>query len=966
MHLSQARSCRWYRQFEKTAALDNVLQTEIDEMASMARAEEDLLLPVESADFLQELEEENDLFHFIHLDREPEVGEAGPGPSTVSQRNTLLERQLGAKLRTFDDTEEVEKVVEENLEAARIIRMDPSLETRWRLAHNLEVDHPMDGSSPLPDEAFAPFATEMDWKIAEWVIKDGIGHKSLDKLLAIPGIKEKLGLSYTNIAGLHKKIDNLRPRAGEWKVQKLRFKDDPEDLDFTLCHWDVLHCIQSLWGDPALADHLVYRLKKIFQDQGKTKRVYSEMWEGKWWQFTQDLLPRGSTVAPLIIATDKTQLTQFSGSKQAYPVYLTLGNIPKALRRQPSQQACVLLAYLPVDKMPKDGLPKRELSSRYQRLFHEAMRLILAPLHEAGRKGVELVGGDGAVRRVHPILASYVADFPEQCLVTCSKYSTCPKCQVPATELSSSNSFPKRTQEWTLQVMEEARKSTSSFSQYFTYCMKKEVSGYIYRPFWDELPFTDIHFSVTPDVLHQLYQGVLKHLISWCQDILGSQELDRRIRSLPPSYGVRHFKNGISALSQISGSERKNMGKILLGCLVGSDMPRDALTAVRAILDFIYLAQYSTHDDDTLSYMSDALDLWHAKKSSFIDVGVHDDLNIPKFHALQHYVEMIRFFGCTDNYNTEMFECLHIDYTKKGWRASNKREEFPQMTKWLSRQENVQSFNKELSWILEQQRIRHFQKLSDSPTHSPSHSPATTSTLWLPKQPTAPGKAISAIELGHAVPFFSTNLKRYLAMLTPGSSRVQVEGSSFKQLPFDHLDVYYSFKFSPETLDDERSIKDVVKATPLKGGRFDTVVVLTGDSAETTSFSGTRVGRVKVIFRLPSQLTLIGTHKSPSPSWWPASVLAYVEWYSPPSQTPLEQKSHNMTTVHKLPLVDGIIPWSIIPLSNIRQSCMLIPRHDKKNISRATWTSPTVLDSATHFLVNNWSSLYTYKTLYKE
>ncbi|KAJ3818812.1 hypothetical protein F5880DRAFT_1625872 [Lentinula raphanica] len=580
----------------------------------------------------------------------------------------------------------------------------------------------MDGSSPLPDEAFAPFATEMDWKIAEWVIKDGIGHKSLDRLLAIPGVKEKLGLSYTNIAGLHKKIDNLRPRAGKWKVQKLRFKDDPEDLDFTLRHWDVLHCIQSLWGDPALADHL---------------RVYSEMWEGKWWQFTQDLLPRGSTVAPLIIATDKTQLTQFSGSKQAYPVYLTLGNIPKALRHQPSQQACVLLAYLPVDKMPKDGLPKRELSSRYQRLFHEAMRLILAPLREAGRKGVELVGGDGAVRRVHPILASYVADFPEQCLVTCSKYGTCPKCQVPATELSSSNSFPKRTQEWML--------------QYFTYCMKKEVSGYIYRPFWDELPFTDIHFSVTPD-------------------------------------------NGISALSQISGSERKNMGKILLGCLVGSDMPRDALTAVRAILDFIYLAQYSTHDDDTLSYMSDALDLWHDKKSSFIDVGVHDDLNIPKFHALQHYVEMIRFFGCTDNYNTEMFERLHIDYTKKGWRASNKREEFPQMTKWLSRQENVQSFQKELSWILEQQCIRHFQKF----------------TLWLPKQPTAPGKAISAIELGHAVPFFSTNLKRYLAMLTPGSSRVQVEGSLFKQLPFDHLDVYYSFKFSPETLDDERSIKDVV------------------------------------------------------------------------------------------------------------------------------------------------------------
>jgi Plavaka transposase len=38
-----------------------------------------------------------------------------------------------------------------------------------------------------------------------------------------------------------------------------------------------------------------------------------------------------ATMAPLIIATNKTQLTQFSGSKSAYPVYLTLGNLPKSI-----------------------------------------------------------------------------------------------------------------------------------------------------------------------------------------------------------------------------------------------------------------------------------------------------------------------------------------------------------------------------------------------------------------------------------------------------------------------------------------------------------------------------------------------------------------------------------------------------------------------------------------------------------
>uniref|UniRef100_A0A0W0FAD8 Uncharacterized protein n=1 Tax=Moniliophthora roreri TaxID=221103 RepID=A0A0W0FAD8_MONRR len=139
--------------------------------------------------------------------------------------------------------------------------------------------------------------------------------------------------------------------------------------------------------------------------------------------------------------------------------------------------------------------------------------------------------------------------------------------------------------------------------------MKQEVSGYVFEPFWKDLPLTDIHFSITPDILHQLYQGVLRHLITWCQQILTKDELDRRIRCLSESYGVRHFKNGVSALSQISSTERKHMGKILLGCLVSSNMPKTVIVAVCAILNFIYLAQYSTHDDKSLDDMMKALDV---------------------------------------------------------------------------------------------------------------------------------------------------------------------------------------------------------------------------------------------------------------------------------------------------------------------------------------------------------------------
>ncbi|KIK60703.1 hypothetical protein GYMLUDRAFT_167459, partial [Collybiopsis luxurians FD-317 M1] len=78
---------------------------------------------------------------------------------------------------------------------------------------------------------------------------------------------------------------------------------------------------------------------------------------------------------------------------------------------------------------------------------------------------------------------------------------------------------------------------------------------------------------------------------------------------------------------------------------------------------------------------------WNKNHDFFIQNGVQDNFNIPKFHSLQHYINSIHWLGTTDNYNTEMFKHLYIDFTKEGWQASKQCDHFLQMVKWLARQE---------------------------------------------------------------------------------------------------------------------------------------------------------------------------------------------------------------------------------------------------------------------------------------
>jgi len=179
---------------------------------------------------------------------------------------------------------------------------------------------------------------------------------------------------------------------------------------------------------------------------------------------------------------------------------------------------------------------------------------------------------------------------------------------------------------------------------------------------------------------------------------MGEKEIDKRFKAMNGYPGLRHFKKGISSVSQWTGTEHKEMEKVLLGITIGG-VPSRFLPVVRSLLDFVYLSQLQYHTSTTIKSLETCLNTFHNYKEIIIELEIRQHFNIPKVHALMHYVDSIRSFGSADGYNSESPERLHIDFAKEAYRASNKRDYVEQMALWLQRHEAMWIRESYLIWV---------------------------------------------------------------------------------------------------------------------------------------------------------------------------------------------------------------------------------------------------------------------------
>ncbi|KAJ3820901.1 hypothetical protein F5880DRAFT_1452117, partial [Lentinula raphanica] len=108
-----------------------------------------------------------------------------------------------------------------------------------------------------------PFGSRLEWEFSQWAVKEKVSQSSINRLLKIPQVKEKLGLSFDNARSMLAKVDALPERCGRWFVKQLSFKDRPGE-EFTVRYRDPIEAIRALWGDPSLTKDLVYKPAKLF------------------------------------------------------------------------------------------------------------------------------------------------------------------------------------------------------------------------------------------------------------------------------------------------------------------------------------------------------------------------------------------------------------------------------------------------------------------------------------------------------------------------------------------------------------------------------------------------------------------------------------------------------------------------------------------------------------------------------
>ncbi|KAG1864380.1 hypothetical protein F4604DRAFT_1882085 [Suillus subluteus] len=509
---------------------------------------------------------------------------------------------------------------------------------------------------------YYPFHDEGEWELGRFLVEN-LTQTQIDKFLKLKWFHTRPRPSFTSKDQLLDWIDAL-PSFVPWKVSNIEFTGYKTTYPVQLIWRDALEVIKQLFSDPVFANHITFQ-PHVVNTRGQ--REYGDYMSADMAWKIQDHLPVGATQVPIILGSDKTPVTRITGGLEMHPLFITIGNLDSEVRSKATLRAWRCIAYMPIAKFRVHPDYQGILQAR---LWHKCVDLVCANLKIAAKDGCFMPDPSRYIRYVFTPLVAHVCDLPEATMIAAVIY-----------EIS------KEVDPWDLDKFQKAAKAA-------------HLSG-VHMPYWSDWMFACPSVFLAGEILHTCIKFFADHPLNWVKETVGKRELDARFMVQHKRVGTRHFTKGVTHVNQMTGREHRDIQRTIVASIAGVAAPR-FIRSIRALIEFIYLAQNPVHSPDSLHSMVQALSDFHAFKDAIVAAearrgkkGVKEDFFIPKLELLQSFRGTVERLGTLMQFSADMTERLLITHCKHLFERTNRRStDFTeQCVRILNRQESMELFN---------------------------------------------------------------------------------------------------------------------------------------------------------------------------------------------------------------------------------------------------------------------------------
>ncbi|KAG1907604.1 uncharacterized protein F5891DRAFT_1124515 [Suillus fuscotomentosus] len=505
-------------------------------------------------------------------------------------------------------------------------------------------DQPPNHPSHPEHDTWHPFPSHSHFELADFIFRrNQMPAKQIDDLMQVLAHFDETHSHppFNSDTHLYDSIDSISSHDVQWQSLSLQHPDfeilqnDPDAAPWKRVEYDVWYhdpreLLRNQLSNPEFAGGIDYAPQQVFGEQGQW--VWTDLMTGNlaWGQcntLADDPDCHGAMFVLVILGSDKTTVSVATGQNDYYPLYISAGNLHNNIRCA-HRESVSLVGFLSIPKTERGHNGSKEFRNFRCHLFHASLRAILESFHN------NVKCADSHYQRAVYGLGPYIADYPEQLLLSCIVQNWCP-CGTADPKNLDGTQCGRRSHLHTRTL----KQGFSALDMWFGWGIIDDILS-----FTAYFPRADIHELLAPDILHQIIKGTFKdHLVKWVDEYLVITYGEAQAQLI-----WADIDHHIAVVPSFPGDDSKALMKVFLPAIAGH-VPDKMVQAISAFLDFCYIVRRSS-----------------------LDEGVRPNgISLPRQHSLCHYRHLIQQFGAPNGLCSSLTESKHCKAVKEPWRRSS-------------------------------------------------------------------------------------------------------------------------------------------------------------------------------------------------------------------------------------------------------------------------------------------------------